>query len=157
MRALRDFFRGNLVAIVVLSTHPLSEGGSWLGPCSGVETNDVRRSEAGRPFTFQLVGWQMLVCQGEAFPIRLHRIHFSGCEWARSVVEVVRDFQLAHIQRSGILRPFTKRHIGPLPRHLNELGVFAARLYAIVAPLRTSVWVPVKSASQLPWSFRAVF
>lgn len=158
MRASRDFIRnGRVSTIESLFARPLSECGSklrWMGPCPGVDTN-VEDSQSGRPCTFQLVDWQMPVCRLEAFPARLHRIYFAAFDDVR-IVEVVRNLQLSQIYRSCIFCPLTKRHIGLLPRRLNDLVVFPAGLFATLTDLSSSVGVPVGGALQLPGSIGAV-
>ena len=91
----------------------------------------------------------MTVCQAEVLPIRLHRIHLPRFE------EVLRDLQLAHIQRPQVLGLFTERHVGLLPRRLQALGILPAVSFAIVASLSVSVGMSVVGASQLPRSIGA--
>ena len=99
----------------------------------------------------------MPIRQVKALPVRLHRIHLARLEEVLCVlVEVVRDLQLAQMQRSHVLGPFTKCHIGLLPRRLNALGLFSAAVFAVVTNLSASVWMSMERASQLPGSFGTV-
>ena len=98
----------------------------------------------------------MHVRRTEVLPLRLHRMHLLRVKRPlRTLVKSLRDLQFAQIDRPCVLGRLTQGNISLLSRRLQNLVLLARNHSALIARLRSAVWVSVKGAAELPGSFRA--